>query len=55
MATTAEGVETEEQRNMLRQLRCEEMQGFLFSPARSSEDIRILLHADAMEELAHVG
>ena len=29
MATTAEGVETEEQRDMLRQLQCEQMQGFL--------------------------
>jgi diguanylate cyclase (GGDEF)-like protein len=53
MVTTAEGVETEEQRNILRQLRCKEMQGFLFSPARSSQDIRKLLHA--VEKLAYVG
>ena len=52
MATTAEGVETEEQRNMLRQLQCGEMQGFLFSPARSSEDIRKLMHANEIQELA---
>jgi EAL domain-containing protein (putative c-di-GMP-specific phosphodiesterase class I) len=51
MATTAEGVETEEQRNMLRQLQCGEMQGFLFSPARSSEAIRKLLHANEIQEL----
>ena len=55
MTTTAEGVETEEQRNMLRQLQCNEMQGFLFSPARSSKDVRNLLHANATEELASVG
>ena len=54
MATTAEGVETEEQRNMLRQLQCGEMQGFLFSPARSSEDIRKLLHANEIQELVRV-
>ncbi len=51
MATTAEGVETEEQRNMLQQLQCGEMQGFLFSPARSSEDIRKLMHANEIQEL----
>jgi diguanylate cyclase (GGDEF)-like protein len=54
MTTTAEGVETEEQRNMLRQLQCGEMQGFLFSPARSSKDVRKLLHANAIEELVNV-
>ena len=33
MSTTAEGVETEAQRIMLRELGCTQMQGFLFSPA----------------------
>ena len=33
MTTTAEGVEQEWQREMLRELGCTEMQGFLFSPA----------------------
>lgn len=33
MTTTAEGVETEEQRDILRRLGCNEMQGYLFSPA----------------------
>jgi EAL domain-containing protein (putative c-di-GMP-specific phosphodiesterase class I) len=33
MSTTAEGVETEEQRKLLRELGCTQMQGFLFSPA----------------------
>jgi diguanylate cyclase (GGDEF)-like protein len=33
MSTTAEGVETEAQREALRELGCTQMQGFLFSPA----------------------
>jgi diguanylate cyclase (GGDEF)-like protein len=33
MGTTAEGVETEVQREILRQLGCSQMQGYLFSPA----------------------
>jgi diguanylate cyclase (GGDEF)-like protein/PAS domain S-box-containing protein len=55
MITTAEGVETEEQRSMLRHLECDEMQGFLFSPARSADSIRELLRADATEGLVSVG
>jgi len=43
MTTTAEGVETAEQRNMLYTLGCTEMQGFLFSPAISTTEIRRLL------------
>jgi EAL domain-containing protein (putative c-di-GMP-specific phosphodiesterase class I) len=42
MATTAEGVETEEQRQLLRALGCMEMQGFLFSAARPIAEIRQL-------------
>jgi diguanylate cyclase (GGDEF)-like protein len=42
MATTAEGVETEEQRQLLRALGCMEMQGFLFSAARPVAEIRQL-------------
>ena len=43
MTTTAEGVETEQQRNLLYILGCTEMQGFLFSPAISAAEIRGLL------------
>ena len=43
MTTTAEGVETEQQRNLLYILGCTEMQGFLFSPAIPAVDIRRLL------------
>ena len=40
MSTTAEGVETEEQRDILRKLGCTQMQGFLFSPARPAQEIK---------------
>jgi diguanylate cyclase (GGDEF)-like protein len=40
MTTTAEGVETEQQRDMLRQLKCDEMQGFLFSPPKPGAQLR---------------
>ena len=43
MTTTAEGVETEQQRNLLYILGCTEMQGFLFSPAIPAAEIRRLL------------
>jgi EAL domain-containing protein (putative c-di-GMP-specific phosphodiesterase class I) len=42
VATTAEGVETEEQRQLLRALGCMEMQGFLFRAARPIAEIRQL-------------
>ena len=42
MTTTAEGVETEEQRQALRTLGCSEMQGWLFSAAKPAEEIREL-------------
>jgi EAL domain-containing protein (putative c-di-GMP-specific phosphodiesterase class I) len=51
MATTAEGVETEERRDMLRQLQCEEMQGFLFSAAKQASEIRQMVSADRTKEL----
>ncbi|WP_213772143.1 EAL domain-containing protein [Bradyrhizobium sp. dw_78] len=43
MTTTAEGIETEPQREMLRDLGCTEMQGFLFSRPRPAAEIRALL------------
>ncbi len=43
MTTTAEGVETQAQLDMLRTLGCNEMQGYLYSPAISATEIRLLL------------
>jgi diguanylate cyclase (GGDEF)-like protein len=43
MTTTAEGIETEPQREMLRELGCTEMQGFLFSHPRPVAEIRTML------------
>jgi diguanylate cyclase (GGDEF)-like protein/PAS domain S-box-containing protein len=43
MTTTAEGIETETQMEMLRALGCTEMQGFLFSPALPGPDFLGLL------------
>ncbi|OUL17763.1 EAL domain-containing protein [Nostoc sp. 106C] len=43
LAVVAEGVETEEQRNLLRVLDCELMQGYLFSRPLSAEDTTGLL------------
>jgi diguanylate cyclase (GGDEF)-like protein/PAS domain S-box-containing protein len=45
MTTTAEGVETDQQKQLLRALGCTEMQGFLFSPAISAGEIAQLLQA----------
>jgi EAL domain-containing protein (putative c-di-GMP-specific phosphodiesterase class I) len=42
MTTTAEGVETEQQRELLRALGCSEMQGYLFSPAKPAAELRQL-------------
>ena len=47
MTTTAEGVETAAQREMLRSLGCTEMQGHLFSAARPGPEVRRLLGAPA--------
>jgi diguanylate cyclase (GGDEF)-like protein/PAS domain S-box-containing protein len=42
MTTTAEGVEREGQRELLRALGCTEMQGYLFSAAKPGADVRRL-------------
>ena len=42
MTTTAEGVETEAQRDMLRKLGCTEMQGYLFSAAKPGAEVKRL-------------
>jgi diguanylate cyclase (GGDEF)-like protein/PAS domain S-box-containing protein len=42
MTTTAEGVETEQQREILRRLGCIEMQGYLFSAAKPGPEVRQL-------------
>jgi diguanylate cyclase (GGDEF)-like protein/PAS domain S-box-containing protein len=43
MTTTAEGVETEQQKQMLVSLGCTEMQGYLFSQALPVAEIRMML------------
>jgi diguanylate cyclase (GGDEF)-like protein/PAS domain S-box-containing protein len=43
ITTTAEGVETVEQRDTLRRLGCTEMQGYLFSPAIPATALRALI------------
>jgi diguanylate cyclase (GGDEF)-like protein len=45
MTTTAEGVEQEWQRELLRELGCTEMQGYLFSPPVSAAEITRLMPA----------
>jgi EAL domain-containing protein (putative c-di-GMP-specific phosphodiesterase class I) len=45
MTTTAEGVETEQQKELLRALGCTHMQGYLFSAAKPAAEIRKLLAA----------
>ena len=45
MTTTAEGVETSQQQELLRALGCSEMQGYLFSAPKPAAEIRSLLFA----------
>jgi len=42
MTTIAEGIETPQQRDVLRSLGCAEMQGYLFSPPKPAAEIRPL-------------
>jgi EAL domain-containing protein (putative c-di-GMP-specific phosphodiesterase class I) len=43
LKVVAEGVETQEQAKLLRLFKCDEMQGYLFSPAVPAEQVEILL------------
>jgi diguanylate cyclase (GGDEF)-like protein len=52
MVSIAEGVETSQQHELLRSLGCEEMQGYLFSPAIPAAEIRQLLHSDRCRSVA---
>jgi EAL domain-containing protein (putative c-di-GMP-specific phosphodiesterase class I) len=45
MTTTAEGVETQQQKEILRRLGCTEMQGYLFSAAKRGPEVRQLFGA----------
>jgi EAL domain-containing protein (putative c-di-GMP-specific phosphodiesterase class I) len=49
MTTTAEGVETMAQRNMLRALGCNQMQGYLFSPPISPTELQRVLKASTLK------
>jgi diguanylate cyclase (GGDEF)-like protein len=55
MTTTAEGVETDAQRQMLHALGCSEMQGYLFSPAKPAADIRKLLGSHSPSRRSFAG
>ena len=56
LSTLAEGVETEEQRVILRLSGCEEMQGFLFARPAPAEAIdRLLANEDRLREYRYAG
>jgi diguanylate cyclase (GGDEF)-like protein len=52
MVTTAEGVETEEQRATVHALGCTQMQGYLFSPPREAQEVRALMAARRVGDAA---
>ena len=52
MTVVAEGVETEEQRKLLRLLRCDQMQGYLFSRPVAKDDLANLLQRERNEAAA---
>jgi EAL domain-containing protein (putative c-di-GMP-specific phosphodiesterase class I) len=54
MTTTAEGVETKQQMELLRALGCDEMQGYLFSPAKPATEIRQLFFSHRQRSAARV-
>jgi diguanylate cyclase (GGDEF)-like protein/PAS domain S-box-containing protein len=52
MTTTAEGVETEQQKQLLKKLGCTQMQGYLFSKPRPASEVRRLLGVGSEKALA---
>lgn len=52
MTTTAEGVETETQRQILRKLGCTQMQGYIFSPPVPAKQLEKLLVGEASNRSA---
>ena len=52
MITTAEGVETEQQKALLKKLGCTQMQGYLFSKPRPAAEVRRLLGVNEAKALA---
>jgi diguanylate cyclase (GGDEF)-like protein/PAS domain S-box-containing protein len=52
MTTTAEGVETKQQQQLLRMLGWSEMQGYLFSPPRPASEVKALFFAHAAKSPA---
>jgi diguanylate cyclase (GGDEF)-like protein len=50
MITTAEGVETEQQRDTVQMLGCTQMQGYLFSRPQPPRELRALLASDRIAE-----
>ncbi|MFB9268155.1 EAL domain-containing protein [Bradyrhizobium erythrophlei] len=52
MITTAEGVETDQQRDTVQMLGCTQMQGYLFSKPVPAADVRALLEAEGVEDAA---
>jgi EAL domain-containing protein (putative c-di-GMP-specific phosphodiesterase class I) len=52
MTTTAEGVETDDQRTLLKAIGCHEMQGFLFSRAVPADAAVQLMRDGAAKDTA---
>ncbi len=55
LSVIAEGVETEQQLDMLRSLHCDELQGFLLAPPQPPEGIRALLLPSARQSKVETG
>ena len=52
LTVVAEGVETIAQLNILKKLKCDEIQGYLFSRPVPAENFRMLLQAQPLERSA---